>query len=232
MVKPIKYPYYMDRKCEINESYEFSEIEDVCITMAESRFDTEEEDQVWQKENYIDIDFIRLLSDDPDSVDYVDLADSVSEELLRVVNAIANPKSVRDFEKRNELIGADDVLGLKNITYLDKVVIHGEVNENTIVAATAMAIKWVTKGFDKSDAVCTAYQNCSFYKMENGERVRLEEKVEKEIFKKLGFVELPASISLMEKSDNTVVAASVAKLNLETNCDPDLILEKKKKIKP
>ena len=232
MAKPIKYPYYLDKRCEVKENYEFSELEDVTVIVGESRFDTHEEDEEWQKENYIRIEFIRLLSDEPDSVDYVDLADSVSGDLLRIVNSIVNPKTVKDYEKRNELIGADDVLGLKNITYLDEVVIYGDVNEKTIAAATAEAFKWATKGFDKTDAVCAAYQNCSFYKMDNGEKVLLEDKFEKAVLKELGFVELPKSMSSMEKSENSILAASVAKLNLTTDWDSDMLLEKKRKIKP
>lgn len=232
MSKPIQHPYYLDKKYEVMENYEFPELEDITVTIGESRFEDEAENEKWQKENYVSIYLTRLVSDTPNEVDYLDIADSVSEELLDVVSAIVNPKDIEDYNRRNDLIKTEDVLGLKNITFLDNVIIHGEVEPSTIKAATAIALKWTTKGFDKTEAVCATYQRCSFYEIKNGEKVKLPSKTEKAIFKELGFVELPEEISLIEKSRNSVLAASVAELKLETDYNPSLLDKKSKKIKP
>jgi hypothetical protein len=222
MAKKIKHPYLFDTTYLVEENSEFEELEDVTVKVYEYTDKAEAEQlELSERKDYLQINIQRIVMTDDSFTTPEDIADSDSQEL---VEAIA-PITYSDHEEFiAHALKIDAHAFLSKFLYIQKVEIHGEFAEESLVAALSTALKKINKGSAPEDWVAIAYHDRSIFKNEKP----VEKDLSTKIFKDLGFFPLPQVVSDVDKKDNVLSIVGGETLNKDLKFSPDMLEEKKK----
>lgn len=225
MAKKIKHPYVLDATYQVYENSEMEELEHIIVKIAEYTEKAEDEQlDIDEREDYLELRIKRIIPS-REINDVADIADSDSSDLLRAISPIVRTELDEFIANALKI---DSQILLDKFIYIDDIIIHGEFSELSMPAALSKALKIVTKGAEPEDWVAVMYEDKTV--SYGGGYVKRKEV--QSMLKDLGFFPLPTVVSRLDKEDNVISIVGGNTLNTKLEYSPELLEEKKKKVKP